>query len=223
MTILPITTLSFPEIHLAMRDAHKLRGYFGKLFRDHSPLLHNHFEDGRSRYTYPLVQYKILHNVPILVGLGEGADLLAELFLKTKELNIEGQIYPIFAKEIKHQRIPIGFTNVLENYYFSTLWLALNQVNYQIYQQLAEEKKINFLEKILTGNILSFFKTFKHFFDSSEIINVEFDPDKERTTKFKNQNMLAFSGRFSANICLPDNIGLGKAVARGFGTIQKIC
>ena len=34
--------------------------------------------------------------------------------------------------------------------------------------------------------------------------------------------MIAFSGRFTANVLLPDFIGLGKSVSRGFGAIQKI-
>jgi Cas6b N-terminal domain len=43
--MLTLTTIRFPEIHLPVRDAHKLRGYFGEVFRSHSPLLHNHYED----------------------------------------------------------------------------------------------------------------------------------------------------------------------------------
>ncbi|GAB3029743.1 hypothetical protein [Spirosoma pulveris] len=82
-TLIPITTITFPEIALRTRDAHKLRGYFGELFKEHSPLLHNHLEadmpaeaDGavavKFRYAYPLVQYKVLDQVPTLVGLGRG-------------------------------------------------------------------------------------------------------------------------------------------------------
>ena len=76
------TLIRFPEIALATRDAHKLRGFFGDLFREHSPLLHNHFEDGSLRYAYPLVQYKVIDGVPMLVGFGEGSRLLIELFIK---------------------------------------------------------------------------------------------------------------------------------------------
>jgi len=34
--------------------------------------------------------------------------------------------------------------------------------------------------------------------------------------------MLGFLGTFSVNFNLPDYIGLGKSVSRGFGTIKKI-
>ena len=60
------TTITFPEINLQTRDAHKLRGYFGTLFREHSPLLHNHLESGETQYRYPLVQYKVIGQTPML-------------------------------------------------------------------------------------------------------------------------------------------------------------
>ena len=84
MKTIHTVTIQFPEIALATRDAHKLRGYFGRLFEEHSPLLHNHLEGGKLRYAYPLVQYKVLDQIPTLIGLEEGARLLIELFLKIK-------------------------------------------------------------------------------------------------------------------------------------------
>ena len=223
LTSVPLTTLTFPEIHLETRDAHKLRGYFGDLFREYSPLLHNHFEDGRNRYTYPLVQYKVLRNhLPMLVGIGEGADLLAELFLKTKELKIEDRIYSLFSKEIKHQHVEIGMSETSVKYRFETLWMALNQENHKIYKDADQGGDFILLERILVGNILSFFKAFKHFFEPTEKINVRLDIEAFRSTKFKDNKMAAFTGQFETNVLLPDFIGLGKSVARGFGTIRKI-
>ena len=89
------STIRFPEIALATRDAHKLRGYFGNLFKEHSLLLHNHYETGESAFQYPLVQYKVIDKIPILIGIQEGAELLTSLFLKIKELKIEEKYYRI--------------------------------------------------------------------------------------------------------------------------------
>ena len=41
-------------------------------------------------------------------------------------------------------------------------------------------------------------------------------------TQFKNQPMLGFQGEFVANVLLPDGVGLGKSVARGFGAVQRV-
>ena len=214
---LPLTLLRFPDIRLEKRDAHKLRGYFGNLFKEHSPLLHNHFEDGSLRYKYPLVQYKVVKEVPMLVGLNEGAKLLTELFLKVHELNISGHTYPIFQKNLDHFHVNAGLSNHLHHYRFENLWMALNQENYKRYRVLVRAgEKQSMLAALLTNNLLSFFKGVDIWLDGPVTATGIFT---EHTTQFKDQPMLAFSGEFSANVVLPDFVGIGKAVSRGFGTI----
>jgi hypothetical protein len=217
---LPHTILRFPEIKLAARDAHKLRGYFGTLFKEHSPLLHNHFEDGSLRYKYPLVQYKVINEVPMLVGLNEGAHLLTELFLKVKELNINGQTYTLHQKNLDHFHLDVGLSPHLITYRFASLWMALNQENYNRYRNLVRaDEKQTMLATILKNNLLSFFKGVNVWLEGPVTATGIF---QEHTTKFKDQSMLAFSGEFSANVLLPRFIGIGKAVARGFGTVVEV-
>jgi len=213
--------IRFPEISLLTRDAHKLRGYFGSLFEKHSPLLHNHFADGSLVFKYPLVQYKVIKNIPILVGLNEGAELLTSLFLQIKELKIEDKIYVVNYKNIENKKIDTGVRDDLFAYEFVTLWMGLNQKNHFAYNILRKEKdneSINDLFKsILKGNILSFFKSINY--TETERINIM--PELfGRTTKFKGIDMIAFEGQFTANVILPEYIGLGKSVSRGFGTIK---
>lgn len=219
MTSLHLTTIRFPEIALATRDAHKLRGYFGRLFQEHSPLLHNHYEDGTSRYAYPAVQYKVLDRVPTLVGINGGAELLVKLFLKVQELDIEGQVYPVRQKNIESRQVSVGVDGDLYAYRFSTLWMALNQENYARYRQYEDATRQEQLKSILKHNILSFYKGAGHWTTGQVLASVRV---QQRETLFKNQTMLAFSGTFTTNALLPEGIGLGKAVSRGFGTIQPV-
>jgi restriction endonuclease len=213
------TIVSFPEIRLQTRDAHKLRGYFGQLFKEHSPILHNHYEDGTSRYRYPLVQYKVIDETPVLVGFNEGAELLVNLFLKIKEINIEGKVYPVLGKNIRQTTTELTPTGKLNRYQFKTLWMALNQKNYAIYNKLDGSEKKEFLDKTLQNNILSYFKGMNYFTTERIMANANV---VEKQTHFKDQNMLAFSGDFVTNAVLPDLAGIGKAVSRGFGSVQKI-
>ncbi len=213
------TTIHFPDIQLQTRDAHKLRGYFGNLFKEHSPLLHNHYEDGSARYAYPLVQYKVIDHIPLLVGFQEGADLLVSLFLKIHELDIEGQNFPVQAKNIQQKQIVLAVNQQLYNYSFKTLWMALNQENFQKYQHLDEADKASFLNRQLQNNILSCYKGLS--FRTNERIMV-IGKLEEKQTLFKNQSMLAFSGQFTCNASLPEYAGIGKAVSRGFGTVSLI-
>ncbi len=218
---LSITQIKFPEIKLPIRDAHKLRGYFGNVFKEHSPLLHNHYDSGELRYRYPLVQYKILDNTPTLVAIDAGAELLTELFLKIKEINIDGKKYAINNKQISAEQCEIGMSDALHTYNFETLWMALNQENHKNYIKSDKIERIKMLNKIIVGNILSFYKNVNLMLDPSERIlaTVQVNP---KQTKFKDQTMIAFTGSFVTNAVLPDKIGIGKSVARGFGTITKI-
>ncbi len=211
------TIIRFPEIQLATRDAHKLRGYFGSLFQQHSPLLHNHLETGESAYRYPMVQYKVLDGVPTLVGLNEGADLLISLFLNIKVLEVGEQSYPVHQKNIESTMINVGLSNDLNAYRFQTLWMALNQQNYKEYVAEDDEQKAKHLKAILIGNLLSFFKGMDYRAEGTIMANLKITGQRE--TQFKNNTMMAFEAGFVTNVVLPDMIGLGKSVARGFGTI----
>ncbi len=216
---LDIVRIAFPDIPLRTRDGHKLRGFFGNLFREHSPLLHNHFDDGRLRYAYPLVQYKVIGSVAHLVGLQEGAQLLTELFLRIKELDIDGQVYPVLSKHIQREKFEIYETGRIFRYRFLTPWMALNQQNYKRYIESDRQQQREILRRVLIGNVLSFYKYVSFHVDRQLDATVSVRP---ALTNFKNRRMLAFRGEFAVNAVLPDLIGLGKAVSRGFGTIIKL-
>jgi len=209
--------IQFPDIELQTRDAHKLRGYFGNLFKEHSPLLHNHYDDGSARYAYPLVQYKVIDKMPLLVGFQEGAELLVSLFLKIREIKISGQNYPVLAKNIQQKQYELTVNQQLYNYRFKTLWMALNQENHHKYMLLGENEKISFLNRQLQNNILSFYKGLS--FRTTERI-MAITRVNEKQTLFKDQPMLAFDGEFTTNAFIPEMAGIGKAVSRGFGTVS---
>ena len=213
------TIIRFPDLRFQTRDAHKLRGFFGNLFKEYSPLLHNHFEDGSLRYAYPLVQYKVVDNIPMLTGFGEGGRLLIDLFLKIKKLDIDGIEYAVNAKNIENKIIGFGELSTLFEYRFKTLWIALNQKNFNIYSTLKTgTDKNKFLNNQLQNNILSFYKGIGFFVNERIMVNGHFF---EKTTHFKNKKMLAFEGVFITNAIIPDYAGIGKSVARGFGTVIK--
>ena len=213
------TIIHFPEIRLQTRDAHKLRGYFGNLFKEHSPLLHNHYENGRTRYAYPLVQYKVIESIPVLVGFQEGAELLVSLFLKIREIEIAGRCFSVLAKNIQQKQSELVVNRQLYNYKFKTLWMALNQENHRKYLQLDDQEKKKLLDRLLQNNILSFYKGLS--FRTTERIMATVQV-QEKETRFKDQQMLAFDGEFTTNAFLPEMTGIGKAVSRGFGTVCRI-
>lgn len=219
--IIPISTVTFPEIRLPQRAAAQLRGYFGTVFREHSPLLHNHYEDGRLRYSYPLVQYKVLNGVPTLVGIQEGAKLLTELFFQMKSLRINDREFPVLERDISFRNAETGVGEELTDYRFQSLWMSLNKENYEEYVKKNPDERRTMLGRILTGNMLSYFKGIGLFLPEGVRIMTTVRPVEEKLTGFKDQLMTGITGGFTTNALLPDFIGLGKSVSRGFGAIVK--
>ena len=72
---------------LSPSETPRLRGFFGNAFADQI-LLHNHKKDGTLVYTYPRVQFKILDKQAMLIGLDEGSDLLAQLWLEVDQTKL---------------------------------------------------------------------------------------------------------------------------------------
>lgn len=216
---LQITKIKFPDVALHPHYGHKLRGYFGNLFKNKSPLLHNHFESGKLRYSYPLVQYKIIDSVPYLIGIAEGAQLLIELFLKIDKLDLDDKKIIIYSKNITNKVEDIRLTESLIEYKFQTLYMGLNQTNFNTYINLLPgTERSNYMSKIIIGNILSFFKGINY--TAKDRIYVK-PILTETTSAFKNKKMTVFSGTFITNAFLPNYIGIGKSVSRGYGTIIK--
>ena len=214
------TLLHFPQIHLPRRDGHKLRGYFANLFSEESDLFHNRTKDGGFKYRYPRIQYKIVRGEPMLVGIAEGGPLLVERFLRIKEIDIDGLIFPIHQKNLKNEECLVGVRNDLFEYEFVNPWLALNEKKYTEYEATeTEAEKIEILKKILITNIINFFTAAGH--RESERIMVSLNLQRIQV-KFKDQPMVGFKGRFTTNAMLPDFVGFGKSVSRGFGTIQRV-
>lgn len=214
------TLLHFPETRLTARDAHKLRGYFSALFGQRSDLWHNHRADGRPIYRYPLIQYKVVDGRPLLVGLGEGAQLLVQHFLEVRELDIDGLRLPVHSKQVRSSEQAVGADGALHRYQFESPWFALNQRNYPEYEQAAPAQRTALLQRLLTGHILAFFKGVGHWEEQQIMVLTE--QLRPLTVRFKDQPMQMFRGSFVANVRLPDHIGLGKSVARGYGTVQRI-
>ena len=98
-------------------------------------------------------------------------------------------------------------------------WLPLNQENYRQYEALDSiVERYAFLERLLTGNILSFAKSMGVYFDKQVECKIT-SADEPRLLRYKGVKMMSFDVEFKTNVSLPDYIGLGKGVSLGFGTV----
>lgn len=198
--------------------ASKLRGFIGNKYPDFLAL-HHHLEGTQYLYTYPKVQYMVLEGTPSILGVDEGADVVLEISDSLDDLIFGRNSYHVEQKVIYQREVDIK-PDRMTQYKFISPWLGLNSKNYQQYNELREWKdKKFFLNKILTGNILSMCKGLGIIVNRP--LDVHTHLDKE-WVKFKGMEVLGFTGEFRVNFMIPNFFGLGKGVSQGFGTVTEV-
>ncbi|MBM7624060.1 CRISPR-associated endonuclease Cas6 [Sporohalobacter salinus] len=209
---------------LSLNYGHKLRGFFANKFEN--VLFHHHKENGDLKYSYPLIQYKIINGKPTVIGLDKGAKLVGDKFLDVENLTLAGKKYTQIEKRLnvidEEMKVVTNLEMPKFKYKFYSPWMGLNQTNYKKYLNEIKNGDCNrqreFFKKIIIGNILTFAKGVNWWIENTIKVVPNLDPID---VKFKNKDMTGFTGEFCSNVSLPQYIGLGKSTARGFGTIIK--
>ena len=148
VTILTKMPISFNEVSF-------LRGAAINMVGDTDVLFHDHNDTG-FRYSYPLIQYKIINGNAAIVAIDRGAEII-------------NRILPFMNSEIRIGQRSSVFTlgNVITDYssvaiseemhsYMIHRWLPLNQSNYSEYKNLDHlDLRVKMLERLMVGNILS--------------------------------------------------------------------
>jgi len=184
-------------------------------------LFHQHLDD-KFLYSYPLIQYKIIGKYPAILCLKHGTEEILKFFQQTDwDMVIHGQRIKTEIRSIGYDYFICEFSDVPLNYRIYN-WFALNESNFSRFSLLENEKeKTEFLEKIMIGNILSFAKGIGWNVDRQIELTIPNIP-KLHLFSFKKFQMTGFNLDFITNISIPDFIGLGKSVSRGFGIIRRV-
>jgi len=189
-------TLTLASSRPIRASASQLRGFFATKFNEYT-LLHQHHTD-RLIYRYPLVQYKIIDSTPTVIGINEGVEVLKEIYDQYDEINLNGSVYEIMERGIS---------------------VRLNQENYKrFYLAGGRAERNELLSKTLTGNILSMSKSLDY--QVPDRIHCETDV-RIRNGRQKDTNIMTFIGTFSVNFLIPEYLGVGKSVSRGFGAVIR--
>ncbi|RCX16265.1 hypothetical protein DFR58_1118 [Anaerobacterium chartisolvens] len=205
------------EDRISPRDVPKLRGYIAGKFPEFTEL-HNHTESNGFKYGYPMIQYKTLQGVPVVIGINEYAERLVEALYNIDEVDVGGRLIKVFEKAYKIKSYDLGSREGLGLYRFISPWMALNQENHRRYAGMSEQDRQELLKRILTGNILSMSKSLSYRVDTPINVLIKLEPVN---VNFKSRQMLAFKGEFMTNFLIPDYLGIGKSVSRGFGTVLR--
>lgn len=181
-------------------------------------LFHNH-EGDKLRYSYPLIQYKRIGGKAAIVCLKQGTEDIGELFSSNNfsfhlgDRQVDAQITNIMPSRFNIQEWDKNF------HYRISRWIPLNSENYEKFKQIEGiAEQTLFLEKILTGNILSFAKGLNIHLNTH--INTTITRLSEPyIVKVKDTKVACYNAEFLCNVSLPSYIGLGKHVSIGFGVV----
>jgi hypothetical protein len=211
-----VFTLTLTSTRQIQESGAQLRGFFATKFNEYS-LLHQHNAD-KLIYRYPMVQYKMINRTPTVIGINEGAEVLKEIYDEYDKITLNGNDYEILERGVIYKKEAFGISEKLIKYEFITPWFALNQENYRKYLSFDKEKKVELLNRNLIGNMLSMSKSLGY--QVPEKIKC-YSELKSRPSSLKGNEIIAFKGSFITNFQIPEYLGLGKSVSRGFGTVKK--
>lgn len=216
------STLLLNNVYLKPSQIHKFRGFVGNIFRDHD-LIHNHdLKTGKPIYRYPLIQFKLIDKAPVIIAITDRAvKIFAEIFMKLDKIVIEDTITPVFEKDLKVEEVEFGYSDEIFMYEFASPWIGLNQKNFKKYNDAGRDEKNEILKRVMTGNILSMAKHLDCWLSENQKIKIDHKL-KETKVNLKGKSMTAFNGIFKTNFCLPDYLGIGKSVSRGFGAVRRM-
>ncbi len=196
----------------------KIRGYIASNHMKNS-IFHQH-KGNELHYRYPLIHYHIITDTPVITGWQEGVQETKKLFKQLDHFQINNRKIYIHRKKFVTKKQKFGLTTKKNKYMFISPWLALNNKNYQRYISTSKNQKQAFLEKILTGNILSASKGLGYTVEDR--IKTSIIYTRQIKTRLKGTPLVAFKGAFEVNFELPELFGLGKSVSRGFGAVKRI-
>lgn len=210
------------DANVLPQDIPKLRGAIIEKTERAKILFHNHLDDNKFRYAYPLIQYKSIKGKASIICIDEGTEEIHALF-RTKDMNLKigdkNQNLLMSGLNAKFFNIQTQ-DRLLE--YNSYKWLGLNSENFEKYIELKDiDEQKRFLEKIMIGNILALAEGIGYKVKNDIKVYITMI-ESVKMVRYKNAKMLSFNLRFKTNFFIPNYLGLGKGASIGFGNVMQI-
>jgi hypothetical protein len=200
-------------------EAPFLREVFGREFEERV-LQHNRGPDGEQVFEYPRVQFKVHESTATLLGVMEGSELLKKLWEDFDEGQLDSSQLGVVSSSFETREERLDSTPEPLKYRILTPWLALNEKNFRAYTGSRNQKfRRDELSRILVGNCMGMAKSLGVHF--SEHVTADCGKLVSIKTTVGGKGMIGFVGRFQINLRIPEYLGLGKSVARGFGMIAE--
>ncbi len=206
-------------------EAHEIAAFRGAIVEKVGPehiLFHNHLSNNEFVQSYPLIQYKRVGRKPSIMCFEQGVDEMYRFFVnKDWNMIMAGRELNLSVSSLNLKEYTLRITKDILKYRISN-WLALNKENYAEFDKItALSDRVAKLESILTGNILSFAKGID--WQIEDKINLKLaNISQPKILSYKGVGLTGFDAEFTANIFLPNYLGLGKGVSHGFGAVKQL-
>ena len=171
----------------------------------------------RDKFLYPRIQVKILDEQIHFVAISEGVSPIKDVLSNLDELDFGNITFKISDTEIEEKEDYFKPISKLISYRFVTPWIALNQATGNRYRSLKNEEKASYLNNLLGQNIVFMSREMGLELESNIFMKVKLPSFSPKTVDENNWG--AFDGEFETNFVLPNYLGIGNGITRGYGTI----
>lgn len=201
------------------KTAYQVKGVFMKQYPN-SPVIP--MLDGRYRdeFLYPRVQVKILNEQIYLVGIKEGADPVLSITKDFKLLNFGNITFNILDINIEESVDQFKHVDQLLRYRFVSPWIALSKNTQNRYKFLKNKDRIAFLNRLLGQNIV--FLAREMGIELNDKVYTKLKLGSLFPKPVYENSWASFTGEFQTNFVLPNYIGLGNGITRGYGAIHGL-
>jgi hypothetical protein len=219
-------SFKYPEVHTitvrlitdkpVRKTPYQVKGVLMRKFHDKKivPMLNGTYRD---KFLYPRIQVKILNEQIYFVATAEGVEPIKDILSSLDSLDFGNITFEVSDKEIEEEKDYLKPLSKLLSYRFVTPWIALNQATGKHYRNLKNEERTDYLNNLIGQNIVFISREM-----GIELENNIFTKVKLASLFPKNideNNWGGFEGEFETNFILPNYIGLGNGITRGYGTI----
>ncbi len=183
------------------------------------------FSSAQYHYRYPMIQYKTDRRGgklrPMLMCLGNCVDEAHKFFSQPDwdiEMRGSKRKLTIANLDVKQYNLQVWEDEFQYNLFN---WLALNTDNYLKYRAMDSlAEKLTFLEHLLNQHVVALYKSLGISLDFKANAKIT-EYRREKWIEYKRGNkLLGFDLGFKANVFLPEYIGIGKGVSKGFGVVR---
>lgn len=182
---------------------------------------HNHDNETNGfHYRYPRIQYKRHRGKPMLVCIENGIEEVQKYFSKSDwSLTFGGETHKMGIEELRVHQFDIRVMEKMNTYRIKN-WIALNNKNHKAYQNGTLIEQLQILEGSLSGHIISFLKGIDYRPEQRFKVSIDSFPET-RPVKIKGITTMGFNLTFKTDLFLPNFIGLGKGVSKGYGVVTQ--